>query len=192
MLCPPQPWSTPHNGGYLLNKSDLIRLPHQVCLNFSNTTKDFFHLHFLFQAIQQWERINSIHPQNIYPALDSLNQLANIPWRVNTDVRIYTLLCLFLQSNIQFTICYFIPKILDVIIHVFQNGGDNKLDVPQPPSSLPPLPSLPAKDSSVSNEDRAKLFKDKMAYRRKQAEMYSLWCDTLYRLSLADHVSQTH
>lgn len=33
MLCPPQPWSTPHNGGYLLNKSDLIRLPLQVCFD---------------------------------------------------------------------------------------------------------------------------------------------------------------
>ncbi|XP_075153749.1 mitochondrial RNA polymerase [Haematobia irritans] len=142
MLCPPQPWSTPHNGGYLLNKSDLIRLP--------------------LQAIQQWERINSMNPQNIYPALDSLNQLASVPWRVNTDV-------------------------LDVIIEVFQNGGDDKLDVPQPPSSLPPLPSIPKYDASISNADRAKLFKDKMTHRRKQAEMYSLWCDTLYRLSLANH-----
>ncbi|XP_013107948.1 DNA-directed RNA polymerase, mitochondrial [Stomoxys calcitrans] len=142
MLCPPQPWSTPHNGGYLLNKSDLIRLP--------------------LQAVQQWERINSMNPQNIYPALDSLNQLASIPWRVNTDV-------------------------LDVIIEVFQNGGDDKLDVPQPPSSLPALPSLPKYDASISNADRAKLFKDKMSHRRKQAEMYSLWCDTLYRLSLANH-----
>ncbi|XP_005175249.2 DNA-directed RNA polymerase, mitochondrial [Musca domestica] len=142
MLCPPQPWSTPHNGGYLLNKSDLIRLP--------------------LQAIQQWERINSMNPQNIYPALDSLNQLASVPWRVNTDV-------------------------LDIIIEVFQNGGDEKLDVPQPPSSLPALPSIPKNDVSISNADRAKLFKDKMIHRRKQAEMYSLWCDTLYRLSLANH-----
>lgn len=40
----------------------------------------------MIQAIQQWERINSMNPQNIYPALDSLNQLASVPWRVNTDV----------------------------------------------------------------------------------------------------------
>ncbi|KNC31315.1 hypothetical protein FF38_14279 [Lucilia cuprina] len=142
MLCPPQPWSTPHNGGYLLNKSDLIRLPHQ--------------------AIQQWERINNMPSQNIYPALDSLNQLASIPWRVNTDI-------------------------LDVIIEVFQNGGNDKLDVPQPPSSLPALPSIPEKDATITNAERAKLFKEKMGHRRKQAEMYSLWCDTLYRLSLANH-----
>ena len=88
MLCPPQPWSTPHNGGYLLNKSDLIRLPHQVTL-FSLYDLDFvlkITLNYL-QAIQQWDRINSMPVQNIYPALDSLNQLASVPWRVNTDVR---------------------------------------------------------------------------------------------------------
>ncbi|XP_016945541.3 DNA-directed RNA polymerase, mitochondrial [Drosophila suzukii] len=145
MLCPPQPWSTPHNGGYLLNKSELIRLPHQ--------------------AIQQWDRITASNPQHLYPALDSLNQLASVPWRVNT-------------------------QLLDVIIEVFQNGGDAKLDVPQPPSSLPPLPTLPAKDAdgnAASSADRAKQFRDKLGHRRKQAEMYSLWCDALYRLSLAQH-----
>ncbi|XP_060666767.1 DNA-directed RNA polymerase, mitochondrial [Drosophila nasuta] len=145
MLCPPQPWSTPHNGGYLLNKSELIRLPQQ--------------------AVQQWERIHASNPQHLYPALDSLNQLASVPWRVNT-------------------------QLLDVIIKVFQNGGDAKLDVPQPPSSLPALPTLPAASDSenpTSPAERAKQFRDKLAHRRKQSEMYSLWCDALYRLSLAQH-----
>ncbi|XP_055386040.1 DNA-directed RNA polymerase, mitochondrial [Condylostylus longicornis] len=142
MLCPPQPWSTPVNGGYLLSKSDLIRLPHQ--------------------AIQQLARINEMPNENIYPALDSLNQLSSIPWRVNTDI-------------------------LDVILEVFQNGGDHKLDVPESPNSLPPLPSIPQKSSKLTNNERAQMFKQKMARRRKQAEMYSLWCDTLYRLSLANH-----
>ncbi|XP_022226016.2 DNA-directed RNA polymerase, mitochondrial [Drosophila obscura] len=144
MLCPPQPWSTPHNGGYLLNKSELIRLPHQ--------------------AIQQWDRIRASNPQHLYPALDSLNQLASVPWRVNT-------------------------QLLDVIVEVFQNGGNAKLDVPQPPSSLPPLPTLLKKSdgSGVSSTDLAKQFREKLGHRRKKAEMYSLWCDALYRLSLAQH-----
>ncbi|XP_034670201.1 DNA-directed RNA polymerase, mitochondrial [Drosophila subobscura] len=144
MLCPPQPWSTPHNGGYLLNKSELIRLPHQ--------------------AIQQWDRIRAANPQHLYPALDSLNQLASVPWRVNT-------------------------QLLDVIVEVFQNGGNAKLDVPQPPSSLPPLPSIQknSEGSGISNADLAKQFREKLGHRRKKAEMYSLWCDALYRLSLAQH-----
>lgn len=136
MLCPPQPWSTPVNGGYLLNRSELIRLPHQ--------------------AVQQWSKINNQESDKMYPPLDSLNQLSSIPWRVNTGI-------------------------LDVIISVFQKGGDDKLDVPQSPSTLPALPSIPTSDPSISNTERALLFKAKMAHRRKQAEMYSLWCDTLYR-----------
>ncbi|XP_067622531.1 DNA-directed RNA polymerase, mitochondrial isoform X2 [Eurosta solidaginis] len=138
MLCPPQPWSTPNNGGYILNKSDLIRLPHQ--------------------AVQQWERINSMKSQDIYPALDSLNQLSIVAWRVNTCV-------------------------LDVIINVFKNGGDDKLNVPRSPSTLPPYEENPV----LTATERWKQFKDKLAHRRKQGDMYSLWCDTLYRLSLANH-----
>lgn len=142
MLCPPQPWSTPHNGGYLLIKSDLIRLPHQ--------------------AVQQWARIDASNPQNLYPALDSLNQLGSIPWTVNRDV-------------------------LDIALEVFQNGGDEKLDVPQPPSSLPALPTTPSFDKSLTSKERYQLFRQKLIHRRRKAEMYSLWCDALYRLSLANH-----
>lgn len=67
MICPPQPWSTSVNGGYLLAKSELIRLPQQ--------------------ALQQISRINEMPAQNLYPALDSLNQLASIPWKVYSEVR---------------------------------------------------------------------------------------------------------
>lgn len=143
MLCPPQPWSTPVNGGYLLAKSDLIRLPQQ--------------------AIQQWARINEAENSDMYPSLDSLNQLSSIPWKVNTNV-------------------------LDVILEVFNNGGSVKLDVPQPPNALPPLPKID-KTADISNVDKFQLFRQKLAHRRKQGEMYSLWCDSLYRLSLANHVS---
>lgn len=141
MLCPPQPWSTPVNGGYLLAKSDLIRLPQQ--------------------AIQQWARINESANSDMYPSLDSLNQLASVPWKVNTNV-------------------------LDVILEVFNNGGSAKLDVPQPPHALPPLPKID-KNEDISNVDKFALFRQKLAHRRKQGEMYSLWCDSLYRLSLANH-----
>jgi DNA-directed RNA polymerase, mitochondrial len=66
MLCPPIPWSTCKNGGYLTAKSELVRLPHQ--------------------AFQQLTRLDEMRPEDLYPSLDSLNQLASIPWNVNTDV----------------------------------------------------------------------------------------------------------
>lgn len=66
MVCPPQPWSSQNNGGYLLMKSDFLRLPNQ--------------------AVQQLERMKETNEENLYPAIDSLNQLASVPWKVNQDV----------------------------------------------------------------------------------------------------------
>lgn len=66
MVCPPQPWSNQNNGGYLLMKSDFLRLPNQ--------------------AVQQLERMKETNEENLYPAIDSLNQLASVPWKVNQDV----------------------------------------------------------------------------------------------------------
>lgn len=141
MLCPPQPWNTPNQGGYLITKSELIRLPHQ--------------------AHQQWTRICEASPRNLYPALDCLNQLASVPWRVNGEV-------------------------LDVVLEVFNNGGSSKLDVPQPPSVLPAPTAFP-EGEELTNEKKFHMYKQKMTHKRRQAEMYSLWCDCLYRLSLANH-----
>lgn len=147
MLCPPQPWSTPNNGGYLMARSELIRLPQQ--------------------AYQQWDIIKKIDSSQMYPALDSLNQLASIPWKVNTTV-------------------------LDIILEVFNAGGNKSLDVPQPPSALEPpdLAHSPATnpDGKQTKSDLYNKFRQKLMFRRKQSEMYSMWCDTLYRLSLANHV----
>lgn len=145
MLCPPQPWSSPNNGGYILARSELIRLP--------------------TQAFQQWNRIKQSNITCMYPALDSLNQLASVAWKVNT-------------------------KVLDVILEVFNNGGSQKLDVSQPPSALPPLSfDKPENDPTLTKKEKYERFREKLSHRRKQGEMYSLWCDTLYRLSLANHVS---
>ncbi|KXJ71689.1 hypothetical protein RP20_CCG019929 [Aedes albopictus] len=141
MMCPPQPWSTPVNGGYILARSDLIRLPQQ--------------------AHQQSERINEANPQDMYPTLDALNQLASIPWKVNKDV-------------------------LDIVLEVFNNGGNAKLDVPEPPSALPSIVETVPRNE-MTGFDRFNMVRKKMTHRRKQGDMYSLWCDALYRLSLANH-----
>uniref|UniRef100_A0A0K8SQM1 DNA-directed RNA polymerase n=1 Tax=Lygus hesperus TaxID=30085 RepID=A0A0K8SQM1_LYGHE len=138
-LCPPIPWSSLTSGGYIVAKTNLIRLPQQ--------------------AVQQWERMKDAPQKQLFPCYDSLNQLSSIPWRVNQSV-------------------------LDTIIKVFNNGGSSKLDIPEPPSSLP----LPEKITPDMNDtERSKLYKKQLLMRRKKAEMYSLWCDALYRLSLAHH-----
>lgn len=65
-------------------------------------------------------------------------------------------------------------------------GGSSRLDVPEPPSALvPPPPVTPEMDKGQKYQN----FKQRLQYRRKKGEMYSLWCDCLYRLSLANHVN---
>ncbi|KAJ8923365.1 hypothetical protein NQ315_001923 [Exocentrus adspersus] len=139
MLCPPVPWTSTHIGGYLISPCDVVRLP--------------------TQASHQKQKLERVGPQQLYPSLDSLNQLAAIPWKVN-------------------------KKILDVILDVFNSGGSARLDVPEPPSSLPP-PKLSTPD--MDKAEKFQLFKQRLQYKRKKGEMYSLWCDCLYRLSLANH-----
>lgn len=140
MVCPPVPWITVETGGYLVNPCEMVRLP--------------------AQAVLQKQRLREAEPNSLYPSFDSLNQLAAVPWKVNT-------------------------RILDVILEVFNSGGSSKLDVPESTASLKPPPNL---SSSMDKTERYQIFKQKLQYRRKKAEMYSLWCDCLYRLSLADHV----
>ncbi|KAG5895035.1 hypothetical protein JTB14_014773 [Gonioctena quinquepunctata] len=112
-----------------------------------------------YQATSQKQRFLEVGSQQLYPNLDALNQLAAVPWKVN-------------------------QKILDAILQVFNDGGSSSLDVPEPPSKLPP-PTQPAHEMDKS--EKYQLFRQRMQYRRKKAEMYSLWCDCLYRLSLANH-----
>lgn len=75
---------------------------------------------------------------------------------------------------------------LDTIIEVFNNGGNTKLDIPEPPHSSPvPEPAWPG----MTKEQRYEAYRHRLILRRQKAEMYSLWCDALYKLSLANHVS---
>lgn len=41
---------------------------------------------------------------------------------------------------------------------------------------------------SMSKDERSKLYKERAILKREKSEMFSLWCDALYRLSLANHV----
>lgn len=154
MVCPPQPWTTPISGGYLVTRSDLLRLPQH--------------------ANQQLQRVQESPLENLYPSFDSLNQLAAVPWVVN-------------------------QQILDVVLEVFNNDGSDALDVPRPPSTLQKPTSKATRllvkageeggeqKRELTGAEKMQLFREKLQHSQKQAEMYSLWCDCLYRLSLANH-----
>ncbi|KAL1122334.1 hypothetical protein AAG570_003739 [Ranatra chinensis] len=111
------------------------------------------------QAVQQWERLNQSPISQIYPSFDSLNQLGSVPWKVNKPV-------------------------LDTVIELFNKGGCSKLDIPEPPSACPILDPI---TPDMTKVERFQAYRQRMIMKRRKAEMYSLWCDALYRLSLANH-----
>ncbi|KAG8126985.1 hypothetical protein E2320_022057 [Naja naja] len=93
--------------------------------------------------------------------LDALNFLGNCPWKVNQPV-------------------------LDVIISIFNDKGDEKLDIPPPPSwEAKQLARQLAESAPMSRM----ALKWKMAQcRKKSRETYSLRMDMLYKLSIAKHM----
>ncbi|KAI1301824.1 DNA-directed RNA polymerase, mitochondrial [Halotydeus destructor] len=103
--------------------------------------------------------LKNIPGAQLNPVIDSLNALSLQPWRINA-------------------------KILDVIIEVFRNKGDLDLDIPLHASRFPPLPKYDKKKSGV---DRLQIYKAQVKQKRERSEMYSLWCDCLYKLSIANH-----
>ncbi|CAH1639276.1 unnamed protein product [Spodoptera littoralis] len=132
---PPAPWASPAKGAYLVTPTPFVRMP--------------------FYVMSQWKRLESAPPESLYPVLDSLNQLGEVPWVIN-------------------------KRILDLQIKIFREGGNKKLDIAPPSSKL---------DTSQfqSGSDAAAAFKRRVAINRARAEMHSLWCDALYKLSLANH-----
>lgn len=66
MICPPVPWTSASNGGYLHTHKNLLRLP----------------IEFSYQN----ELMKAAPPEQLYPPLDAVNQLGSIPWQVNTRI----------------------------------------------------------------------------------------------------------
>lgn len=134
---PPRPWVDIDTGGYLFSKVSFIRDPYMTPTILLRNTPT----------------------RQLYPALDCLNQLGSIPWRINVPI-------------------------LDILIQIFCEGGSEKLEVPQPPTVLPSLSEL---ISSSNDMNKSKVAKLAFQLKRRKNEMYSLWCDCLYKLSLANH-----
>ncbi|NXO02392.1 RPOM protein, partial [Rhinopomastus cyanomelas] len=116
-------------------------------------------MRFVDGAIQHQLLLDQCPPVNLHPMLDALNQLGNCAWKINQPV-------------------------LDIIISIFNDKGNEKLDIP-PPMSEAPQPSAAAGSSSASS--RAQKH-EVLLCKKKAAEMHSLRMDALYKLSIANCV----
>lgn len=103
--------------------------------------------------------MNSKFQSYMYPIYDSLNVLSSCPWKINTTL-------------------------LDMIIKIFNEKGNKKLDVPQPSEEGPEIPEPPINTSD--KKAYAIYMKKKIDAEKVRAEMHSLWCSELYRLSIAN------
>ncbi|XP_069072918.1 DNA-directed RNA polymerase, mitochondrial [Pleurodeles waltl] len=110
-------------------------------------------------AIQHQLRLEQSPLAALHPVLDSLNQLGNCPWKIN-------------------------QPILDMIISIFNEKGNEKLDIPPPLTEAPKY--CPLEDAIPV--DKLAMKREMAVCRKKTAEMFSLRMDALYKLSIANHM----
>ncbi|NXH17218.1 RPOM protein, partial [Bucco capensis] len=113
-------------------------------------------MRFVDGVVQHQLLLEQCPAVNLHPVLDALNQLGNCAWKINQPV-------------------------LDIIISIFNDKGNEKLDIP-PPLSEAPRPPVPLGSlSSLSKAQKHEL----LLCRKRAAEMHSLRMDSLYKLSIA-------
>jgi len=160
MLVPPLPWVSAHTGGYLVQDSKLIRNPE-----------------FSAADCEQESLISSLPSEVLSPIADSINQLGSVPWIVNKSV-------------------------LELACTLFTDQTDKlllgKTDLPQHPDSIdieaptlsPGLQDVLADKARLTQEqveEYRTYHQDRSRHTQFKTEQYSLWCTSLYRLSLAKH-----
>ncbi|XP_075380500.1 DNA-directed RNA polymerase, mitochondrial isoform X1 [Mycteria americana] len=116
-------------------------------------------MRFVDGAIQHQLLLEQCPPVNLHPVLDALNQLGNCAWKINQPV-------------------------LDIIISIFNDKGNEKLDIPPPISEAPRPPAAPSNSSTWNKSQKQEV----LLYKKKTAEMHSLRMDALYKLSIANYV----
>lgn len=111
-----------------------------------------------YSSPQQMALLDTLPPPQLYPIYDALNCVSATPWIIN-------------------------KPILDVIIEVFNSGGDMHLDVPHPASAFPEPPKIVWQ---MSSEKRIQAMYERRRLSKQKKEMFGLWCTELYRLSIAN------
>uniref|UniRef100_A0A8C0FSB5 DNA-directed RNA polymerase n=1 Tax=Bubo bubo TaxID=30461 RepID=A0A8C0FSB5_BUBBB len=116
-------------------------------------------MRFVDGAVQHQLLLEQCPLVNLHPVLDALNQLGNCAWKINQPV-------------------------LDIIISIFNDKGNEKLDIPPPISEAPRPPAAPGNSTNGNKSHKHEL----LLCKKKAAEMHSLRMDALYKLSIANYV----
>uniref|UniRef100_A0A672LHW1 DNA-directed RNA polymerase n=1 Tax=Sinocyclocheilus grahami TaxID=75366 RepID=A0A672LHW1_SINGR len=114
-------------------------------------------------AIQHQLLLEKSRDEDLHAVLDSLNQVGSCPWKIN-------------------------KPLLDIIISIFNDKGNDKLCIPPPLSEAPEIPRFNPHDPSYTQAEKAYMKREGVKAKKKVAEMHSLRMDALYKLSIANHM----
>uniref|UniRef100_A0A9J8ALY9 DNA-directed RNA polymerase n=1 Tax=Cyprinus carpio carpio TaxID=630221 RepID=A0A9J8ALY9_CYPCA len=114
-------------------------------------------------AIQHQLLLEKSRDEDLHAVLDSLNQVGSCPWKIN-------------------------KPLLDIIISIFNDKGNDKLCIPPPLSEAPEVPRFNPHDPSYTQVEKAYMKREGIKAKKKVAEMHSLRMDALYKLSIANHM----
>uniref|UniRef100_A0A671LYK3 DNA-directed RNA polymerase n=1 Tax=Sinocyclocheilus anshuiensis TaxID=1608454 RepID=A0A671LYK3_9TELE len=114
-------------------------------------------------AVQHQLLLEKSRDEDLHAVLDSLNQVGNCPWKIN-------------------------KPLLDIIISIFNDKGNDKLCIPPPLSEAPEVPRFNPHDPSYTQAEKAYMKREGVKAKKKVAEMHSLRMDALYKLSIANHM----
>ena len=162
MTTPPLPWQSTKRGGFYLRQPVFARLPPGE-----------------FQAMDP----DSIAEKSdeAYPVFDSLNQLGSTPWIMNKTILDLAIEIFTNQS-----------KYVDILSDLSIARHPDMIERPKSEIILSEirhkintqgLVSLDLKERESYKTHQAALLE----YNKTKAETYSLWCDILYKLSIANH-----
>jgi len=162
MVTPPLPSTC----GYLFRSDPVVKEPLGAATELNELVQgsDLDSLYFLEQ-IQD-------------PVLDSLNSLGSIPWRINKDI-------LKIASDL-----FTDEKYTSLL---FKAGLPIHPDKIPPPVPSPAIRDILAQSKTPTGPERRELrdfvVKQKI-HRQIMSECHSVWCNTLYQLSLANHFQE--
>ena len=159
MIVPPLPWVSDTTGGNLIRKSKFVRYP--------------------FGSSDEHEKLlDELPPGGLNPILDSINQLGSVAWIVNKPI--LNLACqLFTDLKADRSLL----SELDIPVH----PDTITADFHQCPTDISEALRLGQRLTPEQSVEWRNYNKNMELLKKIKSEAYSLWCTSLYRLSLAKH-----